>query len=147
MPSLYEIMEDMKDLFSAGGFTPYDINEFDHGKVSRLPASEFPVVFIGRQIETIDNDASPTAFLNQTAGIDINVVFNTGRAELENDADTNLRSIKDIVYTNQRTNNWCNWIMIDNFVAQLAGTNDRSEVYGGININTQVEYRENRIST
>lgn len=147
MPSLYDIMEEMKTLFTSGGFTPYDINEFDSGKVSRLPAEQFPVVFIGRQIETIDNDGSPTAFLNQTAGIDINVVFNTGRAELEADADEHLRTIKDIVYTNQRTSNWCNWIMIDNFVAQLAGTNDKSEVYGGININTEVQYRENRIST
>jgi hypothetical protein len=135
----------MKPLFTAEGYTVYDIQEFDEQKITRLDSSEFPVICLGRQIEEIDNEGSPINFLSQSAGIDLNVVLNTGRENLEQDADTELRKIKDIIYTNRNTADWCDWVMIDNFVAQLANTSDHDNVYGGININTTVKYRENEI--
>jgi hypothetical protein len=144
MASLYDIIALLKTLFESHGYTAYRIQDFDNQFVSRLDSTKFPAIFIGRQIEEINNDSSPTGFLIQSAGIDLNVVLNTGHDELESDASDELRKIKDIIYTNQNNQNWCNWIMIDNFVAQLANANDRAEVYGGININTTIEYRENR---
>jgi len=147
MPSLYQVMDVMKDLFTTGGYTVYDIQEFDEKKITRLDSSKFPVICLGRQIEEIDNDGSPINFLIQNAGIDLNVVLNTGRDNLEQDSDIELRKLKNIIYKNRNTNDWCDWVMIDNYVAQLANTNDHSSVYGGININTTIKYRELEIYT
>jgi hypothetical protein len=147
MPSLYQVMDIMKDLFTTGGYTIYDIQEFDSQKITRLDSSKFPVICLGRQIEEIDNEGSPLSFLSEKAGIDLNVILNTGRENLEQDGDVELRKIKNIVYKNRNTNDWCDWIMIDSYIAQLANTNDHSEVYGGININTTIKYRECEIYT
>lgn len=145
MASLYDIMEEMKTLFEANGYTAYDITEFDHQKVSKVKDSKFPLVFIGRQLETIDNEASPLHFLKGEAGIDVNVVLNTGEKKLYEDGATNIRKIKDIIYTNRCNPNWDDWVMVDNFIAQLQSSNTHSKAFGGININTTVMYRENEI--
>jgi len=145
MPSLYDIIGLIKTLLESHGYTAYRIQDFNHEFVNRLDSTEFPVIFIGRQLEEVQNDSSPTDFLVQNSGIDLNMVLNTGHDDLEEDANTELRKIKDIIYSNQNNQNWCNWLLVDNFIAQLANTNDRSDVYGGININTTIEYRENRV--
>ena len=145
MASLYDIVNEIKAILEANGYTAYRIQDFNHDFVTRLSSDNFPAVFIGRQLEEIDNDGSPLQYLQCTAGIDLNVVLNTGHDNLEADGATELRKIKDIVYTNACSGSLDNWQVNDNFIAQLANTNDRASVYGGININTTVLYRENEI--
>jgi hypothetical protein len=142
---LYDIIEEIKKLFEAEGFTCFDAFEFDGQQVTRLPETSFPALFIGRGSEEIDNEASPTECLIERATIDLNIVFNTGKAGLIASTQTALRKVKNVIYENQSTQNWSNWILTDNFVAQLANTNDKSVVFGGVNINTAIEYREERI--
>jgi len=145
MATLNDIINEMKTLLEGYDFTVYRIQDFNHEFASRLSSEKFPAVFIGRQLEEIDNDGSPLHYLKCTAGIDLNVVLNTGHDNLEEDGATILRKLKDIVYTNRCSASWDDWIVIDNFIAQLANTNDRSMIYGGVNINTTVLYRENEI--
>jgi hypothetical protein len=145
MSSLYENIEEMKSIFRSSDYTVYDLTEFGDLKVSRLPADQFPVIFIGRQLEVIDINGDQLHFLSETAGVSINVVLNTGEDDLYKDADTVLRDIKNIIATNQCTGSfWLRWAMTDNFVAQLQSSNERSKVYGGININTTINYREDQ---
>jgi len=145
VPSLYNIMEEMKTLFVAEGYTIYDLNSFEEQKITRLPDREYPVVLISRGLETQNNDASPISFIVEDAEIHIDVILNTGLKTYEKDIDTELRKIKDIIFTNQTNQSWCDWTMVDNFNAQLQSTNTHSKVFGGININTSVNYRENEI--
>lgn len=142
---LYTILQEIKALFEANGYTAYRIEDFQEQFVSRLSSDKFPAVFIGRQQEEIDNEGSPINYLSCSAGIDLNVVLNTGIDNLEEDGATELRKIKDIVYSNRCTGSRLDWQIDNNFIAQLANTNDRSIIYGGININTTVLYRENEI--
>jgi hypothetical protein len=143
MASLYENMEEIKSIFRSSGYTVYDLTEFGDLKLSRLPDNQFPVIFVGRQLEEIDNEGSPLHFLSETAGIPIKIVLNTGDEDLYKDSDTVLRDIKNIIATNQCSGSfWTRWVMNDNFVAQLQSSNERSRVYGGININTTISYRE-----
>ena len=145
MPSLYNIMEEMKTLFVAEGYTTYDLNSFEEQKITRLPDREYPVVLLSRGLEVQNNDTSPIGFIIQDAEIHIDVILNTGIKTYEKDIDTELRKIKDIIFTNQTNQSWCDWTMVDNFNAQLQSTNTHSKVFGGININTSVNYRENEI--
>jgi len=145
VPSLYNIMEEMKTLFVAEGYTTYDLNSFEEQKITRLPDREYPVVLLSRGLEVQNNDTSPIGFIIQDAEIHIDVILNTGIKTYEKDIDTELRKIKDIIFTNQTNQSWCDWTMVDNFNAQLQSTNTHSKVFGGININTSVNYRENEI--
>ena len=135
----------MKTLFVAEGYTIYDLNSFEEQKITRLPDREYPVVLISRGLEVQNNDASPIGFIIQDAEIHIDVILNTGIKTYEKDIDAELRKIKDIIFTNQTNQSWCDWTMVDNFNAQLQSTNTHSKVFGGININTSVNYRENEI--
>lgn len=146
MASLYEVIEGIKGLFSSTGITVYDIDEFDDKSISRLSDDKFPVICIGRQLEEIDNDASPTDCIVQSAIIDINFILNTGKENLRDDCYDWLRYIKTVIYTNRNSQIWDDLVMVDNFIAQLANSNDNSKVYGGLNINCSVNYRE-RIDT
>jgi len=138
-------MEEMKTLFVAEGYTTYDLNSFEEQKITRLPDREYPVVLLSRGLEVQNNDTSPIGFIIQDAEIHIDVILNTGIKTYEKDIDTELRKIKDIIFTNQTNQSWCDWTMVDNFNAQLQSTNTHSKVFGGININTSVNYRENEI--
>ena len=138
-------MEEMKTLFVAEGYTTYDLNSFEEQKITRLPDREYPVVLLSRGLEVQNNDTSPIGFIIQDAEIHIDVILNTGIKTYEKDIDAELRKIKDIIFTNQTNQSWCDWTMVDNFNAQLQSTNTHSKVFGGININTSVNYRENEI--
>jgi len=139
-------MEEMKTLFNDNGYTSYDLNSFKDDKITRMPEDEYPIVLISRGLEVMDNDASPIDFLVEDAEIRINVILDTGLDEYEADVNAELRKVKDIIYSNRNKQSfWCKWLMIDNFNAQLQSTNTHSKVFGGININTSVNYRENEI--
>jgi len=144
--SLYDVMNQMKTIFENSGYTVYFVNEFHTKNIQTLDSASFPIICMGRQIEEIDNDESPVDYIDSTAIIDLNIVLNTGKENLEADAATILRDIKTIVYTNNSNQYWCNWVVVDNFIAQLANTNENSKVFGGININCSVEYRELKIA-
>jgi hypothetical protein len=144
MPSIYDIQQEIKSIFSDYGYTIYDISTFDNKKITRLDG-EYPVLCIGRGEEVIDNEGSPTDFLVQDCEIYLNVVLKTSKDDLEKDSAEHLRIIKDIIYTNRRTSSWCNWVISENFTAQLENTNDFSSVFGGIDITTNINYRENQI--
>ena len=75
MANLYEVIEQMKPLFTEQGFTVYDNEELDHKKITRLDSSEYPVILISEESEQIDNEGSPTDFLNQTANISIDCIL------------------------------------------------------------------------
>ena len=98
-------------------------------------------------IEEIDNEGSPINFLDENGVINADCIIDVGSTENFRSATaTELRKIKDIIYTNRNKKNfWCDWVMTDNFRAQLQSSNTHSSVFGGININTSVNYRENDI--
>ena len=145
MPSLYDIVETMKPLFTAEGYTVYDIESFDHQKITRLDG-EYPVILIGEETEETDNDGSPIDFLEQTATINIDCIIESETDGFRQATATELRKIKDIIYTNRNKQNyWCDFVVNDNFRAQLQSSNSMSKVFGGININCSVKYRENEI--
>ena len=147
MADLQSIMGQMEVLLEAQGYTVYDVTEWGKKKVSQRPVSEFPIIFIGRGTEVIDNAGESGLFLLlETAEIDLNVVLATGEDDLYTDSATEIRKIKDIIYTNRCLSDfWSDWVMDDNQVVQLATSNSQSEIFGGININTTVQYREQNI--
>lgn len=142
MTNLYDIMLEMKTLFEAEGYTVKNMFEFDHDHISKLSEDVFPIICLGRKSEEIDDAASPTDFMVMNAVIDVNVVLYAKKEDLELESSIELRKIKNVIYNNRSNQDWCDWIMVDNFIAQLANSNDRSSIYGGININTTVNYRE-----
>ena len=144
MPSIYDIQQEIKSLFESYGYTIYDISTFDNQKITRLEG-EYPVLCIGRGNEIVNNDGSPTDFLIQDTEVYLNVVIETCKEDLEKDSATELRKIKDIIYSNRRTSSWCDWTLEENFTAQLQSANDHSSVFGGLDITTTVNYRENQI--
>ena len=147
MADLQSIIEQMEVLLEAQGYTVYDVTEWGKKKVSQRPESEFPIIFIGRGTETIDNTGESSLYdLLDTAEIDLNVLLATGEDDLFADSATEIRKIKDIIYTNRCLSNfWSDWVMDDNDVVQLATSNSQSKIFGGININTTVQYREQQI--
>ena len=146
MASLYEVMNGMKSLFESNGYTAHDLNSFDTEKITRQKESDYPIVLISRGLEVQDNDNSTINQMIQNAEIHVDVILATGKKSFESDIDTELRKIKDIINTSRQGGQlWCDWVMVDNFNAQLQSTNTHSKVFGGININTTVNYREQDI--
>jgi len=144
MPSIYDIQQNMKALFRNYGYTIYDLSTFDNQKITKL-GDEYPILCIGRGNEITENDGSPTDFLIQDSEVYLNVVLKTTKENLEQDSATELRKIKDIIYSNRNNQFWCDWIVTENFVASLQSASDHSSVYGGLDITTTVNYRETQI--
>lgn len=145
MATLFEVVEQMKVVFGNAGYTIFDINEFDQRKVTQADPSKFPIIFIGRKDEVI-NSNSTIDFLNNTAEVDINIVLNVDKENLFPASSTELRIIKDIIYTNRKQLPfWIDWTVTGNYPAQLANTEYHSQIFGGLNINTLVQYREQQI--
>ena len=145
MASLDEVIEEMKSIFNSNGYTCLDDDDFGHQKVAKLKDSDYPVIFISGDDE--ENDDAPLInFLINTAPITLNVALNTGQSNLKVDGRVELRKIKNLIYTNSKASSfWTKWGMTANKIAQLQGSNDRSKVYGGIGIITEVQYRELQI--
>jgi len=146
MSSLYEVMQEMKAVFINAGFTTYDQDEFDEQgiKVIELPQAEYPVILISDGPEE-NQEESPLQIMSETGIINLNVVLNTGKKNFMSDCATLLRSIKNVIGENRSNQIWCNWKYTDSFRAVLRGVNKDAKVYGGMNINTSVEYREKEI--
>lgn len=145
MPSLYAIQQEITSILQEEGYTVYEFSNFDNRKITQLK-NEYPVVCIGRGTEVTNNEGSPTDFIIQDGEISMNVVLETTKENLDSDSATELRKIKDIVYGNRtRQNFWCDWIITENFTASLQSVNDFSNVYGGLDITTTVNYREKQI--
>jgi len=150
MASIYEVMTEMSSILTSGGYTVYDVTTFEDREVDRIPSEEFPVIFIGRGVEDVDNDAPTLHVLTLECPIDINVVINTGSAKLYEDSAIELRKIKNIMseyrsHVTIPTTNcdyWTDWYMDDNYISRLNGSSKNDKVFGGININTVVNYRE-----
>ncbi len=147
MADIQTIMNKMEVLLEEAGYTVYDVTEWEKKKVSQRPEAEFPMIFIGRGVEEIDNTGNSGLFiLLNTTEVDLSVVLSTGQNGLYVDAALELRKIKNVIYNNQCISDfWSNWTMDDNQVVQLATSNSQSEIYGGIKINTTVLYREENI--
>ena len=143
--SLDYCVYEVKRLFSEAGYTVYDIYDMDSKKITKLNSTEYPVVCIGRGIEEINNEDSPVGFIDAEANIDINIVFNTGEENLRADSDNMLREVKNIIYGNRNNCAWKDIVITDNYVAQVQSASVHSSVYGGLNINCLVSYREESV--
>ena len=143
MASIYDIMTQMSSILTSGGYTVYDVTTYEDKELSQISQEEFPVIFIGRQIEDIIQDAETLHILTCECPVDLNIVLNTGSDNLYKDCATVLRDIKNILSVNKTNCDfWVEWYMDDNYVAKLNGSGRNDKVYGGININTIVTYRE-----
>lgn len=140
--SLDYCVYEIKRLFTEAGYTVYDIYDMDSKKITALDSAEYPVFCIGRGVEEIDNDETPVGFIDAEANIDINIVFNTGEENLRNDSDIMLREVKNVIYGNRNNCAWIDITVTDNYVAQVQSSNIHSSVYGGLNVNCLVRYRE-----
>lgn len=145
MASLDDVIEEMKKIFNDNGYTCLDDDDLGHQKVVKLKGSDYPVIFISGNSEEIDDSVIINWMIN-TAPINLNIALNTGQKNLKTDAIIELRKIKNLIYTNSKASGfWDKWGMVSNKIAQLQGSNDRSKVYGGIGIITEVQYRELQI--
>ncbi len=146
MASQYEVMLGMQAALQSDSFTVYTQKEFEvlNVEIQDLPVEQFPVIFIGCGKENNDLE-SPLQTLVESGVINLNVALNTGKAKLEEDSATVLRLIKNTIGKNRESQIWCDWKYTDSFTAVLRNANDDSLVYGGRNINTTAEYREEEV--
>lgn len=141
MNDLFTIQSEIKKLFEQSGYTVYDMESFDNNKITRL-SGQYPIILVGRGSETIDNEGSPTDFLDEEAEVFLNVILESEIKGFESKCATELRRVKTIIYSNRQSQKWCDWYITENFIAQLQSSNDHSSVYGGCDITTIVKYRE-----
>jgi hypothetical protein len=135
MSSIYSIVEEMQTILQAEGYTVYDVVEWDHKKIVEQADADFPMIFIDDE-QTLD-------YLNQTSTVSLNVVLSTGKANWREDVNTELRKIKDIIGTNSCNGNfWITWQYTDSNKRQLANTSSIDNIFGGVQINTIVQYEE-----
>ncbi len=154
MASLYDVMLGIQVKLQDDDFTVYTQKEFDDqgidvdelagGTDPTDPLSQFPIIFISTGDETNDVE-SPLGVLSESGTINLNVVLNTGKSELEPSSAAVLRAIKNTIGSNRANQIWCDWKYTNSRNAVLRGANKDSNVYGGRNINTTVSYREEEI--
>jgi len=144
--SLYNTIEDIKTLLESHDYTVYDESSFEAEKITRQNDADYPIVLVSRGEETVNNDGEVMHVMQESAPVFLVIAFNTGIEELEKDTATELRKIKDIINTSRKEKTiGCDWKMLGNINGQLQSTNSHSSVFGGINIKTTVEYREQDI--
>jgi hypothetical protein len=121
--------------------------EWDHKKIVEQADADFPMIFIDEDEETNDTTDDVTLnYLNQTSTISLNVVLSTGKENWRQDVNTELRKIKDIIYTNIcNGDKWITWQYTDSNKRQLANTSSIDNIFGGVQINTIVQYEESEI--
>ena len=143
MSSIYTIVEEMQAILQAQGYTVYDVVEWDHKKIIEQDDADFPMIFIDENEESNDTEDVTLNYLNQTSTVSLNVVLSTGKANWRQDVNTELRKIKDIIGTNICNGNyWITWQYTDSNKRQLANTNSIDQIFGGVQINTIVQYEE-----
>jgi len=143
MALLIEVIQQMKLEFRREGFTVYDQDEWykTNKKLTELPGGQFPVIFISEGLET-RNEETPIHIMSEEANININVTLNTGAFRHVSDSAIVLRRIKNIINQNRNNCFWYDWNYSDSFDAVLKSANRDTDVYGGRNINSLVNYRE-----
>jgi hypothetical protein len=134
-------MKEIKVLFTNAGYTSYDLNSLGDKKITRLQG-EYPIMLISRGKEVVDNEGSPIDCLVEDAELHIRVIHESGLEEFEKVSAAELLKVKAIIKANKTNQTWADWKMIDNFNGQLQSTNTHSDVFGGIDINATVNYRE-----
>ena len=143
MSSIYTIVENIQSLLEAQGYTVYDVVEWDKKKVIEQDDSAFPMIFIDEDNEVNNFDEGTTLnYLDQSSTININVVLNTGKSNWRQDVNTELRKIKDIIYTNCDSQHWISWDYSGSQKHQIANSTSDAKVFGGVAINTTVTYEE-----
>jgi len=146
MASIYSIVEKIQSILQTEGYTVYDVVEWDHKKIIEQDDGDFPMIFIDENEEVNDLNAPTLNYLNQTSTISLNVVLSTGKSAWREDVNTELRKIKNIIYENiDGSDSWITWQYTDSNKRQLANTNSIDNIFGGVQINTIVQYEESEI--
>jgi hypothetical protein len=146
MSSIYSVVEEIQSILMLFDYTVYDVVEWDNKKVIEQDDADFPIIFIDENDETNDLDDVTLGYLNQTSTVSLNVVLATGKENWREDVNTELRNIKDIIYTFIcNGNEWITWQYTDSNKRQLANTSSIDNIFGGVQINTIVQYEESEI--